>query len=244
MVRLSYARRPVLAGAEGLAEAEEHAIAFSTDGTESRKGQVTFAGINFNNPTGLVPPLPDVPEVRIVEAPGANLEAPLDQLYSEAVTLGRRREAKQILKSVVPALDDLEILTEAGSPILHVVFNDHSVPIALAGEGIYALTRLTLELATRRCGVVLLEEPEIHQHPAALRLCARVIWATVERDIQVILTTHSLDLIDMLLAEAPADKLDRLSVFRFRLDNGRLLSSQTVGADVALSRTEIQDDLR
>ena len=48
----------------------------------------------------------------------------------------------------------------------------------------------------------MLEEPEVHEHPAAMRQSARAILAAIRRDIQIILSTHSVELIDALLAEA------------------------------------------
>jgi predicted ATPase len=90
----------------------------------------------------------------------------------------------------------------------------------------------------------LLEEPEVHQHPGAIRQSARAILAAVRRQIQVMLTTHSLELIDALLAESSAEDLAQLSLYRVQLQNGVLTSSRLAGPDIAFSRSEIEDDLR
>ena len=45
-----------------------------------------------------------------------------------------------------------------------------------------------------------MEEPEVHMHPGAIRQCARAILAAVRRGIQIVLSTHSLELIDALLS--------------------------------------------
>lgn len=172
-------------------------------------------------------------------------QIPLHSLYTQMVQQGKRAEANEILRSLIPNIDHLEILTEGNEPILHIVYSDHSVPVALAGDGIQALLRLCLELAVSPGGTVLLEEPEVHQHPAAIRQSARAIQAAVRRGVQVILTTHSLELIDALLAEAETDAdIAKMSVYRLRLDNGLLKSSCVGGEDIAFSRVEIGDDLR
>ena len=102
-----------------------------------------------------------------------------------------------------------------------------------------------LELSIRSDGVVLLEEPEVHQHPGALRQSARAVWAAVNRGVQVVISTHSIELIDMLLVEAPTDGLDRLSLFRLALDGtGDLRTSRLTGPQIQSARTEIEDDLR
>jgi len=165
-------------------------------------------------------------------------------LYTKAVQQGRRKEAIGIVSEVFPGVSNVEILTESGEPILHFVFADYSVPATLAGDGIQSLLRLSLELAASGGGVALLEEPEVHQHPGAIRRTARVILAAVRRQIQVVLTTHSLELIDALLAESSDKDLEQLSLYRLQLQDGVLKSSRLTGPDVAVSRREIEDDLR
>jgi predicted ATPase len=189
-------------------------------------------------------PLQDVPEVHLVEAYPAAFQRPLHELYTKAVQQGRRKEAVGIISEVFPGVSNVEILTEHGEPILHFVFADYSVPATLAGDGIQSLLRLSLELAASGGGVALLEEPEVHQHPAAIRRSARAILAAVRRDIQILLTTHSLELIDALLAESSEQDLARLSLYRLQLQDGTLKYSRLPGPDIAFARSEIEDDLR
>ncbi len=188
--------------------------------------------------------LESVPEVHLVEAYPTSLQKPLHELYSKAVQHGRRKEAVGIISEVFPGVQNVEILTEYGEPILHFVFAEYSVPATLAGDGIQSLLRLSLELAASGGGVALLEEPEVHQHPGAIRQSAGAILAAVRRQIQVVLTTHSLELIDAILAESSAEDLGRLSLYRLQLQDGGLQSSRLSGPDIAFARTEIEDDLR
>ncbi len=149
-----------------------------------------------------------------------------------------------MIAEVVPRVKDLEILTEGDMPIVHLVFEDYSVPVAFAGDGVYSLVRLALELASRHQGVVLFEEPEVHQHPAAICQTVRAILAAIRRDIQVVLTTHSLELIDYILAESTDDDLGKLSLYRLQLDDGALSSYRMPGSEVEFARSQIEDDLR
>lgn len=183
-------------------------------------------------------------EINLVEAYPANFQKPLHELYTKVVQNGRRKEALGIISEIFPAVTNVEILTENGAPILHFVFPDHSVPATLSGDGIQSLLRLSLELAASSSGVALLEEPEVHQHPGAIRQSARAILAAVRRNIQVVLTTHSLELIDALLAVSSDQDLDHMSLYRLQLKNGGLQSSRLSGLDIAFSRTTIEDDLR
>lgn len=91
---------------------------------------------------------------------------------------------------------------------------------------------------------VFLEEPEAHQHPASIRQSARAIVTGIRSGLQLVVATHSLELIDALLAELADDELPQLSVHRLHLTAGELRTSRVVGEDVRLSRREIAEDLR
>jgi len=201
--------------------------------------------IGWSNPQHV--PFANLADVRLVEVHTSDLQQPLHQLFTQSVEQGRREQVKAILTELLPGLVNVEILTEGDRPLLELVYRDRSVPAVLSGDGVQSLIRLSLELAARPKGVVLVEEPELHQHPGALRQSARAILAAVRRDIQVILTTHSIELIDSLLSEATNDghaDLDKLSVYGVALKDGTLLSARYSGADVALARGDIQEDLR
>src|SRR5205823_7279170 len=135
-----------------------------------------------------------------------------------------RRQAKAIVTDLVPELEDIEILTQDNQPVVYLVYQDGARPAALAGDGIKLLLRQSLELAAPAGGVVLLEEPEVHMHPGAIRQSAKAILAAIRRGIQVILTTHSLDLIDAVLENANEKDLEQIAIYRVQLDHGSLVS--------------------
>jgi energy-coupling factor transporter ATP-binding protein EcfA2 len=169
----------------------------------------------------------------------------LVDLFTKTRVDGRRDEVTELVRAVIPSAVTIEILTENGVPIIHIGYGTTSVPAALSGDGIYDLLRLCLKLASLHGGIVLLEEPEVHQHPGALRQTALAILAAVRRGIQVILSTHNLELIDFLLSECKGDaEIEQVSVARLKLDGGCLKSSTLSGAEAALSRFQIEDDLR
>jgi predicted ATPase len=208
------------------------------------RGKVEF-DLSNGYSQSLADPLktPGVSFVRLVDLV-ASLRTPLHQLYTAAVEQGRRDEAMAIVRSLLDGASGVEILTEQDRPVLHVVFEDHSVPADLAGDGVAALLRLGLELGTGGQGVVLLEEPELHQHPAAIQLSARAIVAACERGVQVIVTTHSLELIDALLAAHEGKSLGEMTVCRTRLHQGELLTHKISEPDLDLARNQIESDLR
>ena len=172
---------------------------------------------------------------------------PLHDLFSKAVQAGQRDALVQGVRTVMPALQGLEILTEEGTPRLFLRFDKLAVPATLAGDGISSMLRIAFELAAPAHGTVLLEEPEVHQHPRSLMWCARAILASTRRGVQVILTTHSLELLDRLLSELSDTELSDptlMSVLRTSLVDGQLnaVSIPAVGAESA--RSSLEEDLR
>jgi hypothetical protein len=184
---------------------------------------------------------------RLLEESPGKQDRPLHQLVTLAYQRGRRdKRVVEQVRGIVPGMEDVRILTEGdrGTPVVHLVLTDRTVPVTLAGDGIHALLRVCFELASLDAQVVLLEEPESHQHPAAMRQTAWAIVNAVREGMQVVLTTHSLELIDSFLAESSAEDIDRLSVHRLQLINGKLVAVAVPGRDVAFARGEIEEDLR
>ena len=61
----------------------------------------------------------------------------------------------------------------------------------------------------------------------------------------MILSTHSLELIDALVAAATeTGMLGRLQLIRLALEGGVLKASAVAGPDVAIARQEVDEDLR
>ena len=224
---------------------------FSTSGT-------TIAGTATNQRSNTVihrppdpprhltrsPALEDVREARLIDPFGRGPQTPLHELYTQVAERGLRREAKAIITDLLPDVEDIEILTQQGQPVVYLVHKNGALPIGSAGDGVRLLLHQSLELAAPTGGVVLLEEPELHLHPAGIRQSARAMLAAMKREIQVIVTTHSLDLIDALLAQISPEDLDKLSVYRLRLNDGILQADRLSGKEAAFGRTEIEDDLR
>jgi len=189
-------------------------------------------------------PFNDIPYVRLVDSSSTEKQTPLDQLYTQLSERGLRNDAKALIKALLPQVEDIEVLTPGGTPVIYLAHADGSRPVDVAGDGIRLLVRQCFELAAPEHGIVLLEEPEVHLHPRAMRQLARATWAAVRRKIQVFVTTHSLDLIDALLAAAEESELEQLAVFRLQLSVGQLSTTRLSGTEAASARTQIEEDLR
>ncbi|MEZ4434380.1 MAG: AAA family ATPase [bacterium] len=181
--------------------------------------------------------------IRLIEATRGER---LDRLLTEAIKAGRRRAVESLLGEIIPGLVSVQMLTDkAGSPEVHFEFDWGSVPVALAGDGLHALTRLVYELATPQDALLLIEEPEVHMHPRALDAAARAMVETVKRGNQIVVSTHSLDLIDDLIRAADTTgMLDQLAVFRTAIVDGELRTSRFPGEEAQFARDQIEEDLR
>lgn len=171
----------------------------------------------------------------------------LHDAFSRAVQEGRRAEVTASAKLVVPNLESVEILTESGEPQLFLTYAGGAVPASLAGDGVLSLLRVSFELANAPNTVRLIEEPEVHQYPRSMHATATAIVAAVRRGTQVLLTTHSLELIDMLLAQLSAGERDDASFFQIRrvaLRDGVLQCVTIPAAEGASARTTLAEDLR
>ncbi len=130
------------------------------------------------------------------------------------------------------------------NPTLCVTSAGRTIPVGLAGDGVQAFLQLALETAIAPEGLVLLEEPEVYQHPKAIWQTARALLANVRRGVQMVVTTHSLELIDALIAEASEDDLERMAVFNLLLEDGKLVSGYRQGEEISFARQTLENDLR
>lgn len=187
-------------------------------------------------------------EVRLVEPSAGANHAPLHRIFSSATKQGRLAAVIEVLSEALEGAVDLRVLTVEDDPIdqpvLHIDYGTHTVPVAGAGSGVYALVRLALDLAALPDGLALVEEPEIHQHPSGIHRTAKLLLAAARRGIQIVVSTHSLDLVDSLLALAGPDDLANLQVMRVVLDRGELRSSSFSGPMVEQARNDLGEDLR
>jgi energy-coupling factor transporter ATP-binding protein EcfA2 len=185
------------------------------------KGKALFSATSFKSFRGpnrtADPELQNrgtVSQIGLVDSRVLGSPKSLAELYSASVEAGNLGNVLNLAKEIVPGVRDIRLLMEGGDAVVHLELENSSLPVGVLGDGVQMLFRLAFEMAVVSTGVVLLEEPEVHQHPRVIRQSAKIIAAAVQRNVQVILTTHSLELIDALLGEAKdRDLLDNSPCF-------------------------------
>ncbi len=180
-------------------------------------------------------------DVEAVRAPGA-----LEDAYSKLEKQRRVARVVGSLQRAMPTLTDLRILKVEDDFVLHAIHGDApTVPAYLAGDGFKRFLEVAAQVYDAGDGgVVLLEEPESFQHPRYLGELAVVLRDAVALGTQVILSTHSMELIDLLLQLPEGDGGSLPTVHRLRLTEGVLRATVVNGESARYVREELAQDLR
>jgi len=174
-----------------------------------------------------------------------NREA-LEDAYSRLEAQRRVVRVVQALRRAMPTLTDLRILRVEGDFILHAICGDlKPIPAYLAGDGFKRFLEVAASVySVGAGGVVLLEEPESFQHPRYLNELATVLLDAANQGTQVILSTHSLELIDLLLEARDGEATVLPTVHRLRLHENELHAVTISGENARFARDELAQDLR
>jgi len=117
-------------------------------------------------------------------------------------------------------VEALQILPATGK--LMLLFAEHGLPLDVQGDGTRAALRRLLVLSTLRETLLILEEPETHQHPAALsRFASALCRQARAQDVQLLVTTQSHECLDAF-GKAAAEVRAEAAVFHLGLGDGKL----------------------
>lgn len=170
-------------------------------------------GISKNQAAGL---LRAVTLLRPADAGNRNIET---QLWPQL--LEKRRD-----KLLTRTLNDIFSLNAESVALLPdnrlmVLFDDHSLPLDVQGDGTRAAMRTIMVLTMMKNSLLMLEEPECHQHPGSLERFARAICKLArEQEVQLIISTHSAECVRSFL-KAAGEAGSEAAVFHLSLTNGK-----------------------
>jgi len=136
--------------------------------------------------------------------------------YSQARLEGTSQDLTTLLALLDPEIQGLEILQPEEEPVLYVTHAAHGpVPLSVYGDGIRRTLLLAEAVAKAKGGLLLIDEIETGIHFSALGgVYSWLVRACRELDVQLFVTTHSLEAIDALLA---ADTTPDEDVVAFKL---------------------------
>jgi hypothetical protein len=142
--------------------------------------------------------------------------------FSHLVRNKDESEVVQALKLIEPAVERLEVVSEAGVPTVYADIGLPAlVPLAVCGEGLVRLFSIAVELTASRQGVLLIDELDNGLHHSVMEPMWRLLGEMAERhDVQIFATTHNDELIRQALKAFPADR-SQLGLFRIDRRAGR-----------------------
>lgn len=136
--------------------------------------------------------------------------------YSQARLEGTSEDLTRLLSLIDPEIRGLEILQPEEEPVLYVTHATHGpVPLSVYGDGIRRTLLLAEAVVRAKGGLLLVDEIETGIHVSALGgVYSWLVRVCRELDVQLFVTTHSLEAIDALLA---ADTTPEEDVVGFKL---------------------------
>ncbi len=136
--------------------------------------------------------------------------------YSQARLEGTSQDLTTLLSLLDPEIRGLEILQPEDEPVLYVTHATYGpVPLSVYGDGIRRTLLLAESVVKAKGGLLLIDEIETGIHVSALGgVYSWLVRVCRELDVQLFVTTHSLEAIDALLA---ADTTPEEDVVAFKL---------------------------
>ena len=104
---------------------------------------------------------------------------------------------------------------------LVVLFDEYSLPLDSQGDGTRAALRTLIVLAMMQDSLLMLEEPECHQHPGSLeRFSLALCRLAKAQRVQLIVSTHSVECARAFMSGA-ATAGSEAAIFHLTLEEGR-----------------------
>jgi energy-coupling factor transporter ATP-binding protein EcfA2 len=154
------------------------------------------------------------------------------------------------LREVFPQLDSIEtypVGDDRNEPFIFergpTATGARGYPLAYAGDGFCHALVLAATLANAKGGVAALDEPEAFAHPRLQGTLARLFRRALDDGTQVVIATHSLELVRATLAEL-ASEPERVCVIGTMIEKGVLDPIVVDGPDAQRRVLELGDDLR
>ena len=210
--------------------------------------RATHVAINSQGKTSdvvLDGPSEPAPNTILLDVRAITEQGTLEEAYSASGKARFETELVELVAPLRPGLEDLRILKDGDLYNLHILDRQGSSPVYFAGDGFKRLVHVACHLAGATGGLAMIEEPECFQHPKSLEMLAKLLWGAVERGTQIVLSTHSLELIEALMREGEPHLFgERLAVLRTSLEAGKLTVVKGPGDEAYERLTEIGEDLR
>jgi len=167
----------------------------------------------------------------------------LEDIYSDIVKKGKMKDLINFLKPIYDT-DDIRLRKENGNFVLYVRTGRRVVPVSVCGDGFKWSFSVLSEILSMKHGIMLIDDLENFHHPSSLRDAVKTLISLLKKkDIQIFVTTHSLECIDRFIEESRASNVDFRLHFLRRL-KGKVFSATYRLEEAKEARELIGLDLR
>lgn len=156
-----------------------------------------------------------------------------------------RKRAVELLKEFDDSITDIRYINEDRNfiPVIENQGGD-DIPLSLYGDGMKKALTMLNAIVSAENGVVLIDEFETAVHTSAMNKVFKfVLDACKKMDVQLFLTTHSIEAVDKLL-ESAGNNVNDIRIIRLRKKEGKTYAKVTNGADALEERKEYNMELR
>jgi hypothetical protein len=155
-----------------------------------------------------------------------------------------RETAVRLLKEFEPDIMDLRYINEMQRAVPVVETKHKNIPLSVYGDGMKRALLALNAIISAQTGVVLADEFEMAIHTSAMgKVFEFILNSAQEMDVQLFLTTHSIEAVDKLL-ESAGDGLDRIRLIRLKNKAGKIYAKIVSGAEARGLREQFEMELR
>lgn len=148
---------------------------------------------------------PDYPQDKSVFLPFNNRNFPLQQLWDSIALTPLENEILQIMRLVEPRLEKMEVKEENSRVLLEGDFGP--VPLKSLGEGVNRMLWMAVALVSAKDSILLIDEFEAGLHHSVQEMLWEKIFFYAQKwNIQVFVTTHSMDAVGTFYSVADRDE--------------------------------------
>lgn len=123
-----------------------------------------------------------------------------ESLYSYAYERKVVKDSIKVLNEAYPEVEGFSPLLKEDNWVLYVETKYGVYPYYLMGEGFKSAMIISFLSSLLRDGVLLIDSAEAFHHPKSLKVMIQTLVRGSEKNnVQVFLTTHSLELLDLML---------------------------------------------
>lgn len=170
----------------------------------------------------------------------------IEEVFSKAFKAKAYSIALDLIRRAYPEVEGLSPVHEENGVLMYVDIkhSPQSVPYYVMGDGFKFLSAIAFLVSSTKGGHLLIDSAEAFHHPKSLRTMVRTLMeGSLGNDVQVFLTTHSLELIDMLLEEGIKTGIDGRVIYLKR-EKENVLADVKTFEDANEIREVIGLDLR